>query len=250
MKNVYFKIYEDEIHLEYDSEPILKGVVDVDEMFVKRINEIPLKYFDENMEKVLTVTQALDLSPLDSEPGFVDDDFERKVIEICSEKQNQTTNTGKFIITVSNDEVVQNSELLKYLLENDESISSFEFFHQQVVKLANAYSVGVDLTGADVKLSAEKLLDFYGEIQNIRSMWMNQNSVKSLINVVELVKKINTENSDSAENNPLIVPKPQTKSETDNMELIFGTPDIDMKATSISVSVYEFLRTEILKKMK
>ena len=99
-KNVYFEIYVDV------DECLLKGVVDIEEMFVQGVNSNPLHYFDKDGNKVLTVAQALDLGILDDEPSFITDAFEFEIMGLC-EKFNRgriTVDRGQYNIVIICDE--------------------------------------------------------------------------------------------------------------------------------------------------
>ena len=120
-ENVYFEIYVD-----YD-EPILKGVVDVEEMFVQGVNPNPLHYFDKEGNKVLTVAQALDLGVLDEEPSFVTGDFEFEIMRICEgfKHGRKTIDKGKYFIDIIPEEwgiimYIKISTLLNSSILNEE----------------------------------------------------------------------------------------------------------------------------------
>lgn len=98
MKNVYFKVYEDVDRMEQGT-PAFRGVVNTEDMYVVGVNQEPLRFFDENGEKVLLLSQIFGRNI----PSWVDETmicFE--IINECAKLQegSKTLNMGGYYLTV------------------------------------------------------------------------------------------------------------------------------------------------------
>lgn len=253
MNKVYFKVYEDAVHMEYDNTPAFSGVVDTEDMYVVGVNEEPLRYFNKDGEKVLLLSQVFDKIP-----SWIDETtigFE--IINKCADHKYgiKTMNMGGYYLTVQTDEIITHQPLINYLIEKDIAICGFEYHNQAVVRIANADAIDIKVdTDADVTVPSKTLLNCYQSIVEIHDRFDSHidDDVVVLKNVVAVIKLLNSNNRVKTSTGdsiviPLIVPTPTKRN--DVLFEFFGN-DLWDKNRDLICEVRKFLENEILRRME